>query len=84
MRWVATWDYVPQVPSTYGKGFWSVPRDLELRTYPEGIRMVQVPVKNLETLRYVEVAYTHTLPVGVKRLPRFVPKKNVYELDVKH
>lgn len=82
MGWVATWDYAPHVPTTYGKGFWSVPRNLELKTYPEGIRMVQAPVKNLETLRYGEVAYTRTLPVGLKKLPRFTPEENTYELDV--
>ena len=31
LGWVATWDYAQQVPSTYGKGFWSVPRRLELK-----------------------------------------------------
>lgn len=82
MGWVATWDYAPHVPTTYGKGFWSVPRNLALKTYPEGIRLVQTPVTGLETLRYGEVAYTRTLPVGAKRLPRFTPEENVYELDV--
>ena len=32
MGWVATWDYVPVAPSKYGKGFWSIPRNLELKT----------------------------------------------------
>ena len=33
MGWVATWDYAPVAPSRYGKGFWSIPRNLELKTY---------------------------------------------------
>jgi fructan beta-fructosidase len=60
MGWVATWDYAPHVPSTYGKGFWSLPRDLALKTFPEGLRMIQTPVKQLEQLRYDEISFQHT------------------------
>lgn len=49
LGWIATWDYAQKVPSTLGKGFWSIPRDLELKSFPEGIRMIQKPVENLQT-----------------------------------
>lgn len=82
MGWVSTWDYAPHVPSTYGKGFWSVPRNLALKTFPEGLRMTQIPVKQLEQLRYDEISFQHTLEMGVHRLPQFSPEENCYEMDV--
>ena len=82
MGWVSTWDYAPHVPSTYGKGFWSLPRDLALKTFPEGLRMIQTPVKQLEQLRYDEISFQHTLEMGVHRLPQFSPEENCYEMDV--
>lgn len=82
MGWIAYWDYAPNVPSTWGKGFWSIPRDLELKTYPEGIRMIQKPNEGLQQLRNEAVTYKGKIPQGVSRLPKFSPKENVYELEV--
>ena len=81
MGWVATWDYAPHVPSTYGKGFWSIPRVLNLKSYPEGLRMTQLPVKGLETLRGKEHHISGSMMVGSQSLRGFRPKQNVYELD---
>lgn len=82
LGWVATWDYAPQQPTSWGKGFWSIPRTLALKRYPEGIRLTQQPVSQLETLRQQETAFAATLPVGIRTLQRFRPEKNVYEMDV--
>ena len=81
MGWVATWDYAPVAPSRYGKGFWSIPRNLELKTYKEGVRLVQKPVEQLQTLRHKPASVKRALSVGTQRLPGFVPDENVYELD---
>ena len=81
MGWVATWDYAPVAPSKYGKGFWSIPRNLELKTYKEGVRLVQKPVEQLQTLRHKPASVKRALSVGTQRLPGFVPDENVYELD---
>ncbi len=81
LGWVATWDYAQQQPSTYGKGFWSIPRQLELKTYPEGLRMTQQPLKALQTLRTKTVGISGVLPIGTHKLHRFEPSQNVYELD---
>lgn len=82
LGWVATWDYAQQQPSTYGKGFWSIPRRLELKTYPEGLRMTQKPIERLRTLRNKKVSISDFLPMGAHQLRRFTPSQNVYELDV--
>ena len=81
MGWVATWDYAQFVPSEYGKGFWSVPRTLELKTYKEGLRLIQQPVEQLKTLRYQPIAVNRFLSPGVQNIPGFAPGENVYELD---
>lgn len=81
MGWIATWDYAQLVPSRYGKGFWSIPRALELKTYKEGIRMIQKPIEQLQTLRYNAVEVNRSLSVGVQKIPGFSPSENVYEVD---
>ncbi len=81
MGWVATWDYAQLVPSKYGKGFWSIPRSLRLKTYSEGIRLTQTPIEQLQTLRYNKVSMKRTIPVGTRLLSEFVPRENVYELE---
>ncbi len=83
MGWVAYWDYAGSAPSTWGKGFWSIPRNLELKSYPNGLRMIQKPFKGLEVLRGKEVSHSGTIPQGVQPLPGFQPKENVYELDLR-
>lgn len=82
MGWVATWDYAQLVPSTYGKGFWSMPRNLGLKSYPEGLRLIQVPVPQLETLRYDGVTCSQELKVGINKVDFFTPSENSYELDL--
>ena len=81
MGWVSTWDYAQLVPSKYGKGFWSIPRNLDLKTFPEGIRMVQQPVDQLQALRYSPVSVNCNVAVGTQNLSEFEPKENVYEMD---
>ncbi len=81
MGWVATWDYAPLVPTSWGKGFWSIPRDLELKTFPEGIRMIQKPIVALQTLRYAPVSFHRRLAKGRSIITEFEPKENVYEFD---
>lgn len=81
MGWVATWDYAQLVPSEYGKGFWSIPRNLALKTYKEGVRLTQNPIEQLQTLRYNPFSIKRSLQVGTHYISGFVPKENVYELD---
>jgi fructan beta-fructosidase len=81
LGWVATWAYANQVPSAWGKGFWSIPRELALETYPEGIRLVQKPIERLTSLRSPPVTRVSRLRAGTHALPAFQPHRNVYEID---
>jgi len=60
----------------------SVPRSLELNTFPEGIRLIQNPVRELESLRTTyKVTKEYTFE-GIWQPKKFKPGKNVYELIV--
>ncbi|MDD4971289.1 MAG: glycoside hydrolase family 32 protein [Paludibacter sp.] len=79
--WIATWDYAQLVPTSWGKGFWSIPRDYELKTFAEGIRLIQKPIANLKQLRTSTVSYVSKLVKGTSILSEFAPKENIYEMD---
>jgi len=81
MGWVATWDYAPIVPTSWGKGFWSIPRDYELKTFAEGIRLIQKPIANLQQLRTSAVSFVAKLAKGTSKIVKFEPKENIYEID---
>jgi sucrose-6-phosphate hydrolase SacC (GH32 family) len=49
--WMNNWAYGGDVPTSPWRGQMSIPRSLSLKKYPEGIRIIQQPVKELETLR---------------------------------
>jgi fructan beta-fructosidase len=77
--WMGIWKYFFTEPQ---KGLISVPRNLELKTFPEGIRLIQKPIKELESLRTThKILKEHTFK-GSWIPARFTPSKNAYELIV--
>jgi sucrose-6-phosphate hydrolase SacC (GH32 family) len=51
MAWVSNWQYANAEPSETWRGAQSIPRTLTLRRGPDGLRLVQAPVAELERLR---------------------------------
>ncbi|MBL7814021.1 MAG: glycoside hydrolase family 32 protein [Saprospiraceae bacterium] len=49
--WMSNWQYAQVVPTTTWRSATTIPRDLTLRQTPQGVRLVQKPVKELEILR---------------------------------
>lgn len=49
--WMNNWAYADTIPTSPWRGQMSVPRTIGLKTYAEGIRLTQLPVKELEKLR---------------------------------
>jgi fructan beta-fructosidase len=49
--WISNWRYANTEPTKLWRGAQSLPRVLHLKTYPDGIRLVQAPVKEVERLR---------------------------------
>ena len=51
MAWISNWQYANVEPTVTWRGAQSVPRRLTLRRGPDGLRLVQAPVAELEALR---------------------------------
>ncbi len=51
LGWMSNWEYAQDVPTSPWRSAMTVPRDLRLRPTPVGLRLVQQPVKELESLR---------------------------------
>lgn len=49
--WMSNWLYADVEPSSPWRGVQSLPRELALRRMPEGVRLVQSPVRELSTIR---------------------------------
>ncbi|BCM88343.1 levanase [Abditibacteriota bacterium] len=80
--WLGNWEYAQSVPSSWGQGFQSVPREIGLTTYAEGVRLVQNPVPELQSLRGPETNFfNRQVPVGTTNVTEFVPTRNTYEID---
>jgi sucrose-6-phosphate hydrolase SacC (GH32 family) len=51
MGWMSNWLYANEEPTSPWRGVQSIPRVLRLRRLPEGLRLLQGPVRELEMLR---------------------------------
>lgn len=83
LGWMGNWSYAGRVPTSWGKGFESIPRDLRLQTFAEGVRLVQTPVPELKKLRQDSVVFSNKPVAGTMELPLFKPKQNVYEIEAR-
>src|SRR5450759_908526 len=73
------WRYAGTEPV---RGIQSIPRNIELKTFPEGIRLVQKPIKELESLRQKHFIANENIFEGTWIPKKFNPSKNSYELIV--
>jgi sucrose-6-phosphate hydrolase SacC (GH32 family) len=51
LAWMSNWDYANQKPTHPWRSAMSIPRSVHLRQFPEGIRLVQRPIAELQQLR---------------------------------
>jgi fructan beta-fructosidase len=67
--WMNNWRYATTLPSKEWRGNMSIPRELRLRYYPEGLRLIQTPIKEVCQLREVLLSMGDlTLEPGVNVL----------------
>jgi sucrose-6-phosphate hydrolase SacC (GH32 family) len=76
--WMGNWRYNNE-PIL---GNFSIPRSLELKTLPEGIRIVQTPIKELESLRTSHKVAGENTFEGTWSPKKILPAQNMYELIV--
>ncbi len=51
LGWMSNWEYANDVPTSPWRSAMSIARELHLRETPDGLRLVQQPVRELEKLR---------------------------------
>lgn len=81
MGWMGNWDYANLTPTSWGRGHESIPREIALKTFSDGIRLVQKPIPALSQLRNDSVIISNHTIQNVQTLSDFVPVNNYYELD---
>lgn len=52
LGWMSNWQYANDTPTSTWRSAFSLVRKMELKTLPEGIRLIQTPVTQLEQLRH--------------------------------
>lgn len=57
VAWLGSWLYATSVPTSPWKGGHTFPREVGLKTFPEGIRLVQNPVDEIKNLRDKHLHY---------------------------
>ena len=82
LGWMGNWEYANAVPTSWGKGALALPRELELRSYPGGLRLMQRPIPAFEQLRQHGAELGKFELSGRHPLQEFVPARNTYEIDV--
>jgi fructan beta-fructosidase len=55
LAWMTHWSYAGKLPTSPWRGMMTVPRELALRTFEDGIHLTQQPVNEVETLRKAHV-----------------------------
>jgi fructan beta-fructosidase len=77
IAWMGSWRYAGVEPV---RGLQTIPRCVELKTFPEGIRLVQKPINELESLRKTSKSVGENIFEGVWKADKIKPSKNTYEL----
>ncbi len=80
LGWLGNWEYANHVPTQWGRGFESIPREISLKTFPEGVRLVQLPIEALRKLRIDSFSLSKFSIVGEKEIKKIAAYDNTYEL----
>jgi sucrose-6-phosphate hydrolase SacC (GH32 family) len=51
LGWMNNWQYADKLPTSPWRGQMTIPRELALKTFPEGIRLIQKPTRAVTLLR---------------------------------
>ena len=80
LGWLGNWQYANNVPTTWGQGAESIPRNIQLVSSPRGYQLVQEPIQRLQKLRGTMVAVPPFIFQNTVNLTQFQPSANTYEL----
>ncbi len=82
LGWIGNWEYANMVPSTWGKGFESLPRTLNLREKENGYRLVQEVTPQFKTLRSDSIVLKDIDLDQELKLDQIIGFDNSYEMDL--
>ena len=81
LAWMGNWDYSTSLPTSWGQGAESIPRNLQLVSTAKGFQIVQQPLPRLQTLRGAQNQVGPRKIQNTMGLAEFQPLKNTYELE---
>ncbi len=81
IAWMGNWRYANSVPTSWGKGAESIPRNIQLTPTPRGYEIVQQPIPRLKTLRGTPVKAGPRIIQNTNSIPGFAPTRNTYEVE---
>ncbi len=62
--WISNWQYANREPTAIWRGGQSLPRELSLKRFPDGVRLVQKPIAEATKLRHEELLHVANLSVA--------------------
>jgi fructan beta-fructosidase len=62
--WISNWQYANREPTAVWRGAQSLPRELSLKQFPDGIRLVQKPIAEARELRQKESLHVSNVSVA--------------------
>jgi sucrose-6-phosphate hydrolase SacC (GH32 family) len=80
VAWMSNWLYAQEIPTKPWKGIHTFPRTVELKTFPEGIRMIQNPITEIKMLRGKSYHLNQRTITTTASPISFSHDKNSYEL----
>jgi fructan beta-fructosidase len=66
--WLDNWQYAARIPTHPWRGQQSIPRELGLKRFPNGIRLTQQPIRELQALRGAPISIRDVRIVDADRL----------------
>src|SRR5580698_219446 len=73
--WISNWQYANREPTAVWRGGQSLPRELSLAQFPDGIRLMQKPISETKSLR--EREFLHLMKVSVPMAAQAMHLANV-------
>lgn len=81
LGWLGNWEYANQVPTSWGRGAESIPRELWLKSTATGFDLIQKPIQRLENIRDEAVEIIDKQIDGTYKLSEIELRRNTYELE---
>ncbi|MBE2181494.1 MAG: GH32 C-terminal domain-containing protein [Chthoniobacterales bacterium] len=79
--WMGNWEYANDVPTSWGRGVQSIPRELSIKASPRGGQIRQRPLTALQQLRQKGYESGPLEISGTMAVPEFTPELNAYEIE---